>query len=139
MGTLPLPLCLFLKPILKFGSVGAALMRFTWANISERRVFVSNVCVTCNSFREFYTLDWSLLSLHRHPEMSHEGGERETFDSSRKIYVTLSSNWTFPYQGGCSQFLISSRKIVSSICGWKNNFCIFLVRNITSFALSLLE
>ena len=33
-----LPLCLLLSPILKFWSVGAALMRFTWANISERRI-----------------------------------------------------------------------------------------------------
>ena len=31
----------------------------------------------------------------------------------------------FPYQGACSQFLISSRKIDSSICGWKNEFPIF--------------
>ena len=40
--------------------VGAALMRFTWANISERRILVSNFSVTCNSFREFDTLDWFL-------------------------------------------------------------------------------
>ena len=32
-------------------------MRFTWANQSERRILVSN-SVTCNSFREFHTLDW---------------------------------------------------------------------------------
>ena len=31
-GTLLLPLCLLLRPILKFWSVGAALMRFTWAS-----------------------------------------------------------------------------------------------------------
>ena len=42
-----LPLCLLLRPILKFWSVGATLMRFTWANPSERRVSVSNVCVAC--------------------------------------------------------------------------------------------
>ena len=59
-GTLLLPLCLFLRPILKFWNVGAALMRFTWANISERRILVSNFSVTCNSFREFHTLDWFL-------------------------------------------------------------------------------
>ena len=59
-GTLLLPLCLFLRPILKFWSVGAALMRFTWANISERRILVSNLSVTRNSFREFHTLDWFL-------------------------------------------------------------------------------
>ena len=35
-------------------------MRFTWANISERRICVSNFSVTCNRFREFYTLDWFL-------------------------------------------------------------------------------
>ena len=49
-----------LRPILKFWSVGATLMRFTWANHSERRIFVSNVSVTFNSFREFHTLDWFL-------------------------------------------------------------------------------
>ena len=52
-GTVLLPLCLFLK----FWSIGVTLMRFTWANHSERRILVSNVCVTCNSFREFYTSD----------------------------------------------------------------------------------
>ena len=34
-GTLLLPLCLLQRPILKFWSVGATLMRFTWAKISE--------------------------------------------------------------------------------------------------------
>ena len=29
-------------------------------NISERRILVSNFSVTCNSLREFYTLDWFL-------------------------------------------------------------------------------
>ena len=32
-----------------FWSIGATLMRFTWANISERRILVSNFGVTCNS------------------------------------------------------------------------------------------
>ena len=57
-GTLLLPLCLLLRPILKFWSVGATLMRFTWANISERRIFVSNFSVTRNSLCESHTLDW---------------------------------------------------------------------------------
>ena len=35
-------------------------MRFTWANISMRRISVSNFSVTRNTFCEFYTLDWSL-------------------------------------------------------------------------------
>ena len=30
---------------------------FTWAKHSERRIWVSNVCVTCNGFREFHTSD----------------------------------------------------------------------------------
>ena len=57
-GTSLLPLCLFLRPILKFWSIGVTLMRFAWANQSERRILVSNFSVTCNSFREFHTLDW---------------------------------------------------------------------------------
>ena len=48
-GTLLLPLCLLLRPILKFWSVGATLMRITWANVSERRILVSNFRVTRNS------------------------------------------------------------------------------------------
>ena len=43
--------------VFKFWRIGVTLMRFTWANRSERRVLVSNVSVTCNGFREFYTSD----------------------------------------------------------------------------------
>ena len=43
---------------LTFWSVGATLMRITWANISERRICASNFRVTCNSLCEFHTLDW---------------------------------------------------------------------------------
>ena len=50
---------------------------------------------------------------------------KRPFRFSKKIKVTFSLNWMFPYQGGCSQFLISSRKIDSSICGWKNKNSIF--------------
>ena len=50
---------LLLRPILKFCSVGAALMRFTWANESERGILVSNFSVTRNSLCESHTLDWS--------------------------------------------------------------------------------
>ena len=49
------PLFLFLKPILKFWSVGISLMRFTWANHSERRILNSNFSVAYNDFRELYT------------------------------------------------------------------------------------
>ena len=37
-GTLLLPLCLLQRSILKFWSVGVALMKFTWAIFSERRI-----------------------------------------------------------------------------------------------------
>ena len=52
------PCSCHLRPILKFWSVGATLMRFTWANISERRILVSNFGMTCNSLCESHTLDW---------------------------------------------------------------------------------
>ena len=55
---------------------------------------------------------------------------------SKKVNITLSLNWSMPYQGGCSQFLISSRCFDSSICDGKNFPCL---GNITSFALSLFE
>ena len=35
-------------------------MRFSWANHSERRTFLSNFSVTCHSVRETHTLDWFL-------------------------------------------------------------------------------
>ena len=36
------------------------LMRFTWANHSERRILVSNVCVMQYGFSDLNTLDWFL-------------------------------------------------------------------------------
>ena len=53
---------------------------------------------------------------------------KRPFWFSMKISSTLSSNWVIPYQEGCSQFLISSRKFDSSICDWKNEFSIFFVK-----------
>ena len=55
-GTLHLPLSLP-ETDTQTWSVGATLMRFTWAYQSERRILVANVCVTCNGFREYYTSD----------------------------------------------------------------------------------
>ena len=43
-GTLLLPLCLLLRLVLKFWSVGATLMRFTWTNVTERGI-VSRILV----------------------------------------------------------------------------------------------
>ena len=50
---------------------------------------------------------------------------KRPFWFSKKVNVTLSSTWSRPYQGGCSQFLISSRGFDSSICDWKNKFSLF--------------
>ena len=54
--------------------------------------------------------------------------KKRPFWFSKKISLTFSSNWMIPYQGGCSQFLISSRKFDSSICDWKNKLSIFFVK-----------
>ena len=56
---------------------------------------------------------------------------KRSFCFSKKIKVTFSSNWSMPYQGGCSHVLISSRRFDSSICDWKNKFSL---GNVTSFA-----
>ena len=56
-GTLLLPLCLLLRPILKFRSVEATLVRCTWTNVTERGILVSNFGMTCNSLCELHTLD----------------------------------------------------------------------------------
>ena len=61
---------------------------------------------------------------------------KRPFWFSKKINVTFSSNWVIPYQGGCSQFLISCNKFYSSICDWKYEISIFFEKYI-SFALSL--
>ena len=61
---------------------------------------------------------------HRHPDVSLEVVE-ETLLISKKVNITLSLNWSMPYQGGCSQVLISSGCFDSSICDWKNKFSLF--------------
>ena len=45
---------------------------------------------------------------------------KRPFWFSKKVNITLSLNWSRPCQGGCSQFLISSRCFDSFICDWKN-------------------
>ena len=59
-GTLLLPLYLLLRPILKFWSVGATLMRFRWANIYSSEGFWSRILVSraINSLCKSHTLDW---------------------------------------------------------------------------------
>ena len=53
-----LPFRLFLRPILKFWSIGVALIRITWWNYSKRWFSVSNVGVTWHGFGELNTSDW---------------------------------------------------------------------------------
>ena len=75
--------------------------------------------------------------LHRHPAMSLDMVLKKTRLFSKKVNITHSLNWSMPYQGGCSQVLISSKGFDSSTCVWKiNSPCL---GNITSFALSLFE
>ena len=57
-GTSLLPFRLFLRPILKFWSIGVTLMRITWANHSKRCILVSNVSMTNHGFSESNTSDW---------------------------------------------------------------------------------
>ena len=73
----------------------------------------------------FLTWTKNLLSLHHHPEMSLKVEEETFLILHENQYYSLSLNWSMPYQGECSQFLISSRGFDSSICDWKNNFSLF--------------
>ena len=57
-GTSLLPFNLFLRPILKFWSIGITLMRIAWANHSKRWILVSNVSMTYHDFSETNTSDW---------------------------------------------------------------------------------
>ena len=50
---------------------------------------------------------------------------KRPFWFSKKIKVTFSLSWTLPYQGGCSQVLISSKCFDSSNCDWTNKFPFF--------------
>ena len=60
--------------------------------------------------------------LHRHPEVSREVVEETLLILQESQCDPLSLNWSMPYQGECSQFLISSKGFDSSICDWKNEF-----------------
>ena len=85
-------------------------------------------------------LTWNKKSFIASPASGNQscGGEIDPSDSQRKPTRLFFLSWTFLYEGGCSQFLISSRKCDSSICGWRTYFP-FSVGKITSFASSLLE
>ena len=133
-GTLLLSLCFLLRPILKFRSVGASLMRFFWANISERRILVSNYSMACNSLCEFHTLDW-LPHVCALPE--------NTFRRRHVLkYATqLSCIRWLPFRRLLSQFLITprilfSRSIVTliykkssflSIIIFQLSYCVFVI------------
>ena len=55
-GTSLLPFRLFLRPILKFWSMGVTLMNITWANHSKRLILVSNVSMTYDGFCELVSV-----------------------------------------------------------------------------------
>ena len=57
-GTSLLPLLSLLKTDPQFLEHWVTLMRFTWANHSERRILVSNVSVTYDGFCELNSSDW---------------------------------------------------------------------------------
>ena len=63
---------------------------------------------------------------------------KRPFWFSKKIYVTLSSNWVFPNQGGCSQFLISfQERLIFVHLRLEKEFFHFLWEIWLPFALSL--
>ena len=59
-GTSLLPLRLFLRPIHKFWSVLAALMRFTWQIIPSDGFWSRTLAGCTTAFVNFHTLDWFL-------------------------------------------------------------------------------
>ena len=88
-------------------------MRFTWANISERRILVSNLSVTRNSLCELHTLDWS-----RHVGALPENRLRRLHVLKYATQLSCIRKLTFRWIS--SQFLITSfhgfpRSIVTSI------------------------
>ena len=58
------------------------------------------------------------------------------FCFSKKISLTFSSNWVFPYQSGCLSSWSLPEKLIRPSATGKIKF-LFSVGNITSFALSL--
>ena len=62
---------------------------------------------------------------------------KRPFWFSKKIYVTFTSNWMFPYQGGCSQTLFLPKIFLFHLRLGNMKFPLLCSVN-TSFALSLL-
>ena len=96
-----------------FGALGLRWFRFTWANISERRILLSNFSVTRNSFCEFHTLHW-----FRHVCALPENRLRRRHVLKYTTQLSCIRKLTFRWI--LSQFLITSfhrlpRSIVTSI------------------------
>ena len=96
-----------------FYSVGATLMRFTWTNVTERGILVSNLGMTCNSLCEFHTLEW-LRHVGALPENRLRRRHVLKYATQLPCIRKLTSRWIL------SQFLITSfhklpRSIVTSI------------------------
>ena len=98
-------------------------------NCSARRpCFINHLFLTFDfcqvprrNFLQFFT---NRLLLHRHPKVSREVVE-ESLLTLQESHITLSLNWSMPYQGGCSRVLISTKGFDSSIFDWKNKFSFF--------------
>ena len=78
---------------------------------------------------------WSFLNwtqnhflLHQHPDLSLEAVEVETLLILPENLFDLLLELDGPVSNGCSQFLISSNKTHPSICDWKYEFSIFIVK-----------
>ena len=115
---------------LKFWSVGATLMRFTWANISERRILVLNFGLTCNSLSELHTLDW-LRHVSALPEKTSAASCLE-IRNPIAVHQMIDVEMIFVPTSYHASYQVSP-------IDRKNKFSFFFGKYITSFALSLFE
>ena len=86
-----------------------------WANISERRILVSNFSVTCNGLREFYTLDWFL---HVWPLPENRLGRLHVLKYTTQlpcIRWLTSSRSSFQLMTGVTVDISSSRSVVTFV------------------------
>ena len=83
-------------------------------------------------------LTWTKSHLIASPasgNVSRESCGRDPSDSPRKSILLLSLNWSIPYQGGCSQVLISSKGFDSSILRLEKINSPFSLGHITLFSI----
>ena len=94
-----------------FGTLGLRWWGSPGQNLSERRIFVSNFSVTCNSFREFHTLDMSWKtqpSCRVFDELHPTGPSRDGCHALQRVALFYhathtSSTWPLHF---CHQFFL---------------------------------